>query len=180
MEINNSSMILHKKFGINIIDGMKTVSVKKGDSVTLDTGLFEIKGYDLILWMSKGHVIAEINRNTNQVIFSPEEKFNGRLQREHQTGSLTIHDSRITDSGDYHLNMSCSTFTLQRTIRVTVTNGSVTGLSVTGIVLIVVVVIVVLIIIGFLVMKIKKKIKKRGAIPNPSSTELLESELMRD
>lgn len=164
LQIKNSKGIKSKIFNITVKGGMKTVSVKKGDSVTLDSGLFEMKGYDLILWMSEGHVIAEINRNTNQALFSPEEKFKGRLQRKHQTGSLIISDTRTTDSGDYQLNMRGSTYTLQRTISLTVTNVTVTEHSVWKTVSIVV---VSLVIIGSLVMIIyKKKIccKNGGAI----------------
>ncbi len=106
---------------VAVTDEMKTVSVKEGEPVSLHTGLIEIKGYDLILWTFENHLIARINRTTNKFsLFSAEGKFEGRLQREHQSGSLIIRDSRTTDSGDYHLNMSSSTYTLQRTISVTV------------------------------------------------------------
>uniref|UniRef100_A0A8C2H676 Immunoglobulin domain-containing protein n=1 Tax=Cyprinus carpio TaxID=7962 RepID=A0A8C2H676_CYPCA len=127
LQIKTTKETKSKIFNVDVSDGMKTVSVKEGEPVSLHTGLIEIKEYDLILWTFENHLIARINRTTNQfVLFSAEGKFEGRLQRVDQSGSLTIHDSRTTDSGDYHLNMGCSTYTLQRTIRVTVKNS---GLS---------------------------------------------------
>lgn len=105
-----------------LTEAMKTVSVKEGESVTLRTGLIEIQKYDLILWKFEDHLIAEINKRTNQFILedSRDERFKGRLQLNEKSGSLTISDSETTDSGDYHLNMSRSTHTLQRNIGVTV------------------------------------------------------------
>ncbi|XP_051763316.1 uncharacterized protein si:dkey-182g1.6 isoform X2 [Ctenopharyngodon idella] len=123
VEINTSRMILHRKFHIRpTVEAMKTVSVKEGESVTLRTGLIEIQKYDLILWKFEDHLIAEINKRTNQFILedSRDERFKGRLQLNEKSGSLTISDSETTDSGDYHLNMSRSTHTLQRNIGVTV------------------------------------------------------------
>ncbi|XP_043078685.1 uncharacterized protein LOC122327406 [Puntigrus tetrazona] len=132
VEITTIGMILHRKFKMTV-DGVKNVSVKKGDSVTLRTGVIDIQSYDLILWKFENHLIAEINKETNKFLLydSSDKRFKDRLQPNEKTGSLTISDSETTDSGVYHLNMSCSTYTLQRTISVTVK-----GLSVTDIILI--------------------------------------------
>ncbi|XP_077081717.1 uncharacterized protein LOC143735443 isoform X2 [Siphateles boraxobius] len=111
-----------KRFNVTVREAMKTVSVKKGESVTLHTGVIEIQGYDLIKWKFEEHLIAEINQGTNLFILedSSDERFKGRLQLSEKSGSLTISDSETTDSGVYHLNMISSSHTVQRTISVTV------------------------------------------------------------
>uniref|UniRef100_A0A8C1S3G3 Si:dkey-182g1.6 n=1 Tax=Cyprinus carpio TaxID=7962 RepID=A0A8C1S3G3_CYPCA len=121
VEINNTTMILHRKFNI-IVGAAKTVSVKEEELVTLHTGLTDIQRFDLILWKFEDHLIAEINKGTNQFIVceNAEVRFKGRLQVNEKTGSLTISGSETTDSGDYHLNMSNKMCTLHRIISVTV------------------------------------------------------------
>lgn len=103
---------------------MKTVSVMEGEPSILYTGLIEIQGHDLILWKFKDHLIAEIKKETNRFLThdnNADGRFKGRLQLHYQSGSLTIRGSRITDSGEYHLYMSSSSYTLQRNISVSVT-----------------------------------------------------------
>uniref|UniRef100_A0A9J8CSL7 Si:dkey-182g1.6 n=1 Tax=Cyprinus carpio carpio TaxID=630221 RepID=A0A9J8CSL7_CYPCA len=121
VEIKTIRLILHRKFEITV-DGVKNISVKKGESVTLRTGVIDIQRYDWILWKFEDHLIAEINKETNQFILydSSDKRFKDRLQPNEKTGSLTISDSETTDSGHYHLHMSSSTYTLQRIISVTV------------------------------------------------------------
>ncbi|KAK7136749.1 hypothetical protein R3I93_016951 [Phoxinus phoxinus] len=116
-----------KRFNVTVREGMMNVSVMEGESVTLRTGVIEIQGHDLILWKFEDHLIAEINKETNQFILndSGDERFKDRLQPNEKTGSLIISKSRITDTGVYHLQMSNSTYTIQRTIGVTVTAVSV-------------------------------------------------------
>ncbi|XP_067252633.1 uncharacterized protein [Chanodichthys erythropterus] len=134
MEINNISMILHRKFYM-AVGGVKTVSVKEGDPVNLHTGVIAIKGFDVILWKTDGDLVAEINQVTNRFSLydSGDVRFSGRLDLDRQSGDLTISDAETTDSGVYHLHMSSSTHTLQRNISVTVKNsgnsGAVSGIS---------------------------------------------------
>uniref|UniRef100_A0A9J8D024 Uncharacterized protein n=1 Tax=Cyprinus carpio carpio TaxID=630221 RepID=A0A9J8D024_CYPCA len=122
VEINTISKVLHRKYYIAVGVGVKTVSVMERDPVNLDTGVLEIQGYDLILWKTEGNIVAEVNKGTN--LFGPKElddlRFSGRLHLHHETGDLTISDSKTTDSGYYHLHMSNSEYTLQRTIRLIV------------------------------------------------------------
>uniref|UniRef100_A0A9J8CDR5 Si:dkey-182g1.6 n=1 Tax=Cyprinus carpio carpio TaxID=630221 RepID=A0A9J8CDR5_CYPCA len=114
--------LISKNFTVTVHDGVKNISVKKGESVTLRTGVIDIQRYDWILWKFEDHLIAEINKETNQFILydSSDKRFKDRLQPNEKTGSLTISDSETTDSGHYHLHMSSSTYTLQRIISVTV------------------------------------------------------------
>lgn len=105
-----------------MIDEVKTVSVKKGDLFILRTGVLDIQEYDQISWKCRNGLIGEIKKGTNRFsLFSAGGIFEARLQPNEKTGSLSISDSRITDSGDYHLHMSSSTHTIQRNISVTVT-----------------------------------------------------------
>ncbi|XP_048042301.1 uncharacterized protein LOC125265829 [Megalobrama amblycephala] len=78
------------------------VSVMEGDSVTLDTDFRE--RFDLIKWKfgDSYSIIAESN---GYKISYPDERFRDRLKLNHQTGSLTINNMRITDSGDYELKI---------------------------------------------------------------------------
>ncbi|ROL41340.1 hypothetical protein DPX16_6738 [Anabarilius grahami] len=71
----------------------------EGDSVTLNT---EVQKYMLIQWMFGSTRIAEIDRltQTNSTYDGPAERFRDRLKLD-QTGSLTITNTRTTDSGLY-------------------------------------------------------------------------------
>jgi len=87
-------------------DPVKSVSVMEGDSITLNTDT-ELQTDDVIQWRfgSEKSPIATINKGTG--IFStsdgPDGRFRDRLKLDHQTGSLTIMNTRTTDSGDYQI-----------------------------------------------------------------------------
>ncbi|XP_058624756.1 uncharacterized protein LOC131536086 isoform X1 [Onychostoma macrolepis] len=85
---------------------------KVGESVTLHTGVNEIQKHDVILWMfgllSPDTFIAEINIIVNKVSYSEDERLRDRLQLDDQTGSLTITNSRTTDTGVYQLQITNS------------------------------------------------------------------------
>ncbi|XP_052446644.1 uncharacterized protein LOC127988128 [Carassius gibelio] len=121
LEITKTTMILHRKLLITV-GAAKTVSVKEEEPVTLHTGFTDIQIFDLILWKFEDHLIAEINKGTNQFIVREisEVRFKGRLQVNGKTGSLTISGSETTDSGNYDLTMSNKMCTLHRTFSVTV------------------------------------------------------------
>ncbi|XP_059424815.1 uncharacterized protein LOC132159316 [Carassius carassius] len=90
---------------------MKSVSVTERDSVTLDSGLTEIIDDDLILWRfgSENTLIAQINVIADSMTVYDDvldERFRNRLKMDDQTGSLTITDTRTTDSGLYQLHTS--------------------------------------------------------------------------
>ncbi|KAK7136755.1 hypothetical protein R3I93_016955 [Phoxinus phoxinus] len=137
LEINTSSMILHRKLHI-ISGGMKNVSVKEGEYITLDTGLYKTQGFDQIIFKFKDYLIAEINKGNFGFVAhdtSAGGRFKDRLSMPpRHTASLSIHDSRITDSGDYLLNMISSTHTVQRTISVTVSDSGLSPGAIAGIV----------------------------------------------
>ncbi|XP_059426052.1 SLAM family member 5-like [Carassius carassius] len=87
---------------------VKSVSVTEGDSVTLDSGLTEIIDEDLIQWKfgTKDTVITEINLRVSIISVYQnvlDGRFRDRLKLDHQTGSLTITNTRTEHTGLYTL-----------------------------------------------------------------------------
>ncbi len=93
-------------------DAVKSVSVMEGDSVSLQTHT-ELQTEDLIMWTFglSETPIAEISKDTGR--FSTYDvldgRFRNRLKLDHQTGSLTITNTRTTDSGLYQIYISSRT-----------------------------------------------------------------------
>ncbi len=88
-------------------DAVESVSVTEGDSVSLNSRLTRIQTHDLITW-TFGYPetkVAEINREDGIVSTSDEGRFRDRLKLNNQTGSLTITNTRTTDSGNYTVNI---------------------------------------------------------------------------
>uniref|UniRef100_A0A673GDV5 Immunoglobulin domain-containing protein n=1 Tax=Sinocyclocheilus rhinocerous TaxID=307959 RepID=A0A673GDV5_9TELE len=104
-------------------DKMKRKSVKEGESVTLDPG--EIKNLkDSMTWYFNDALIAEITGDQNKTCTDDQcdERFRDRLKLDHQTGSLTIMNTRTTDSGFYKLQMNHSRISIIKIFSVTVTD----------------------------------------------------------
>uniref|UniRef100_A0A8C2JDQ2 Zmp:0000000652 n=1 Tax=Cyprinus carpio TaxID=7962 RepID=A0A8C2JDQ2_CYPCA len=99
---------------------MKTVSVMEGESFTLHTDVSEVQKYFLIQWMFGSTRIAEVNRltQTSSTYGGPDERFRDRLHVD-QTGSVTIINTRSTDSGVYKVTV-ISSETSYMTFNVTV------------------------------------------------------------
>ncbi len=87
------------------VDDVKSVSVMEGDSVTLNSGRAEIQTHDLILWTFRTNrsLLAKIHGKTSKIFNGPDGRFRDRLKLDHQTGSLTITNTRTTDSGLYQI-----------------------------------------------------------------------------
>ncbi|XP_073699829.1 uncharacterized protein [Garra rufa] len=82
------------------------ISVKEGDSVTLKSGLTEMKDDDQILWDFEHTLIAEINKQADSITVYNEVldgRFRDRLKLDEQTGSLTITNITTEHDGDYEL-----------------------------------------------------------------------------
>ncbi|XP_051549100.1 natural killer cell receptor 2B4-like [Myxocyprinus asiaticus] len=102
-------------------DGVKSVSVMEGDSVTLHTDLTEIQRDDQILWQF-GPQETRILTIFNQMIstYNSHERFGDRLQLDRQTGSLAIRNIRIIDSGHFKLTILSDTGNSEKRFEVTV------------------------------------------------------------
>ncbi len=97
-------------------DEMKRKSVKEGESVTLDPGVTK-KTNVLMAWYFNDTIIQSKICTDDQC----KERFRDRLKLDHQTGSLTITNTRTTDSGLYQLQINSSRFSIIRLFTVTVT-----------------------------------------------------------
>ncbi|XP_043079793.1 uncharacterized protein LOC122328152 [Puntigrus tetrazona] len=80
-------------------DEIKRMSAKEGDSVTLE--LAETKKPNEMTWYLHETVFANIKGNQSNIC----ERFRDGLKLDNQTGSLTIMNTRTTDSGLYKLQM---------------------------------------------------------------------------
>uniref|UniRef100_A0A8C2EHL5 Immunoglobulin domain-containing protein n=1 Tax=Cyprinus carpio TaxID=7962 RepID=A0A8C2EHL5_CYPCA len=115
--IRNTTVILYR-FNLTVSgvfadsDAVKSVSVKEGDSVTLQTNT-ELQTDDEIMW-TFGHsqtLIADINAKHR--VFSTidvlDGRFRDRLKLDYQTGSLTITNTTTTHSGLYGVTIRSRT-----------------------------------------------------------------------
>uniref|UniRef100_A0A8C2JSV7 Immunoglobulin domain-containing protein n=1 Tax=Cyprinus carpio TaxID=7962 RepID=A0A8C2JSV7_CYPCA len=114
-DISSSSEDTHR-FNVTVngvfgdTDTVKSVSVKEGDSVTLQINVTEIQTDDKIEWKfgTERNLVAKINGKTSKIFDGPDGRFRDRLQLDHQTGSLIITNTRTTDSGLYEVKISSS------------------------------------------------------------------------
>ncbi|XP_077081363.1 uncharacterized protein LOC143734907 isoform X2 [Siphateles boraxobius] len=157
-DISTSKHTIHKSFTVTVHDTVKSVSVKEGKSVTLNSSLTEIQPDDLMHWMFKDSQIAEIYKADDR--FSTSDGPKGRLKLDHQTGSLTITDTRFTDSGLYELKISSIRRTIYR--RITVTVSGLSPVAVAGIVIAVAAVVAVVAAVIYYRRKISK-LKKQAS-----------------
>ncbi|XP_059424841.1 carcinoembryonic antigen-related cell adhesion molecule 1-like [Carassius carassius] len=121
LQINSSRFSIIKSFSI-YVTGVPAVerdevtkSVKEGESVTLDPAVGR-KAYNVMTWYFNDIVITEITGDQSKICSDDEckERFRDRLKLDHQTGSLTIMNTRNTDSGEYKLVIVSSRFSIHR------------------------------------------------------------------
>uniref|UniRef100_A0A9J8DAU5 Immunoglobulin V-set domain-containing protein n=1 Tax=Cyprinus carpio carpio TaxID=630221 RepID=A0A9J8DAU5_CYPCA len=87
----------------------RDVSVMEGKYVTVDPG--ETKNpNDTMRWYFYDILIAEITGDQSEICTDVQckERFRDRLKLNHQTGFLTIMNTRTTDSGEYKLKITIS------------------------------------------------------------------------
>ncbi|XP_067252745.1 carcinoembryonic antigen-related cell adhesion molecule 1-like isoform X2 [Chanodichthys erythropterus] len=113
--------------GVSAAEGDQvTFSVKKGESVTLGNSVGK-NPFDVMKWYFNDILMAEITGDQSKICTDVQcdEKFRDRLKLDHQTGSLTIMDTRKTDSGEYKVEITISSrFSIIRSYSVTVTGLS--------------------------------------------------------
>ncbi|XP_067270826.1 carcinoembryonic antigen-related cell adhesion molecule 1-like [Pseudorasbora parva] len=125
------------------IKELKAMSPKKGESVTLDPA--GRNPNDVMRWYYNAVLMAEITGDQSQIcaVDQCKERFRDRLELDHQTGALTVMNTKTSDSGLYKLqiNRSGSRFSIRRikSFSVSVTgsglsSGAIAGISV-GVVL---------------------------------------------
>ncbi|XP_057182309.1 uncharacterized protein LOC130549142 isoform X2 [Triplophysa rosa] len=96
-----------RKFTVRVCEKIKEVSVMEGDSFTLHTGDVFTQKPDMIKWEFKYSSIAELIGIKPVVsAVDKDDRFRGRLELDHQTGSLALTNSRTTDSGLYTLRIT--------------------------------------------------------------------------
>ncbi|XP_026120021.1 uncharacterized protein LOC113099148 [Carassius auratus] len=106
-------------FGVET-NKVKSVSVKKGDSIILNNDFDGIHTYDKIEWRFVQLRIAVIKKAIgNNPQYDDDERFRDRLKLD-QTGSLTITDTRTTDSGLYKLSITIKNHETIKKFNVTV------------------------------------------------------------
>ncbi|XP_077081517.1 uncharacterized protein LOC143735277 isoform X1 [Siphateles boraxobius] len=140
LKIYNGSDV-EKIFSVSVTDvsAAELYQVNKGESVTLDS-VFIKHSNDLLMWYFNDILITEITGDQSKICTDVQckERFRDRLKLDHQTGSLTITNTRNIDSGEYKLQINIiNRFSIIRVKRFSV---SVIGLSsgvVAGIVVIV-------------------------------------------
>ncbi|KAF4097333.1 natural killer cell receptor 2B4-like [Onychostoma macrolepis] len=88
----------------------ESVSVTEGDSVTLHTGVTEIREDDDSLWKFGAEKSQIAKMKKNKQIFStydgPDGRFRDRLKLDNQTGSLTITNITMKHDGVYQLEIA--------------------------------------------------------------------------
>ncbi|XP_051551335.1 uncharacterized protein LOC127439220 [Myxocyprinus asiaticus] len=115
-----------------IQDGVKTIKVKTGNSVKLDTGVTEVQTCGLIQWkmVELGNssdpfiLLARMNKTNNKEPSNGGVRtYRARLQLDHQTGDLIITNTRTTDTGVYKLEITDSRNKISKAFIVTVSEN---------------------------------------------------------
>ncbi|XP_030643694.1 hepatocyte cell adhesion molecule-like [Chanos chanos] len=91
------------------VTGDEVKTVREGETVTLHTGFTGLQSDVLILWFH-GPVdpktkIVQSQVLRGEIITEYSDRFRDRLQLDRQTGSLTIRNINITDSGVYKVQI---------------------------------------------------------------------------
>ncbi|XDV23589.1 hypothetical protein PO909_028110 [Leuciscus waleckii] len=130
LQIIGSNTISETIFSMTVheTDKTKTKSVKEGQSFTFYPGVVK-KTNDLMTWNFNGILIAEITGDPNKTCADEQckERFRDRLKLDHQTGSLTIMNTRNTDSGEYKLEINNSRYSIIKSFGVSVTAAASAG-----------------------------------------------------
>ncbi|XP_051763458.1 uncharacterized protein LOC127519840 isoform X3 [Ctenopharyngodon idella] len=120
LQIISSNSSSDKTFSVTVRDDSGaetdlTMSVNEGESVTLDPGVIKNPN-DLMTWYFNDTHLVEIARDpsTDDEFEDADERFRNRLKVNHSSGSLTITNTRTTDSGLYHLEIIANRSSIRR------------------------------------------------------------------
>ncbi|XP_048037415.1 uncharacterized protein LOC125262632 [Megalobrama amblycephala] len=123
LEIISTRISIMKRFRVfvNEQDKMKRKSVKEGESVTLDPGKIKTTN-DSMRWYFNDTLIAKITGDQSKISTDVQcnERFRDRLKLDHQTGSLTIMNTRNTDDGEYKVLINNIRFSIIKSFSVSV------------------------------------------------------------
>ncbi|KAK9978943.1 hypothetical protein ABG768_020679, partial [Culter alburnus] len=111
-----------KRFIVTV--GVRTRTAKVGEHVTLETHA-EIQSDDLMLWTLGPENRLVVKTDSGRTSIS--ERFRDRLELDNETGSLTITNIEITDSGHFKLQIINSERTIFRRFNVTVIDTAISG-----------------------------------------------------
>ncbi|XP_056092765.1 uncharacterized protein LOC130071873 isoform X1 [Rhinichthys klamathensis goyatoka] len=109
LQIISSKRTAYRKFTVfkSCESGPKTVSVMAGECLVLITD-FKVERDEKVEWRFEDKILTTgMNGDISKTFYGGDVRFRGRLELHHQTGSLTIKDTRTSDTGVYHLNL-CS------------------------------------------------------------------------
>ncbi|CAM4659921.1 unnamed protein product [Leuciscus chuanchicus] len=128
------SMTVHDVPGAET-DKTNTKSVKEGESFTFDPGVIKNPN-DGMTWYFNEARIAEITGNQSKICTDVQckERFKDRLKLDHQTGSLTITNTRNTDSGVYHLEIFSNSSIIHRQRSISIIRENSFNVPVTGLI----------------------------------------------
>ncbi|XP_048051716.1 uncharacterized protein LOC125271636 isoform X2 [Megalobrama amblycephala] len=119
--------------GVSAAERDEVKTVEEGESVTLDPGVIKSPN-DEMTWYFNETLMAEITGDESKICTDVQcnegtERFRDRLKLDHQTGSLTITNTRNTDSGEYKLLIiiNNSSFSISRVKRFSVSVTAVPG-----------------------------------------------------
>ncbi|KAK7126498.1 hypothetical protein R3I94_017850 [Phoxinus phoxinus] len=128
VDVKRRTYTIHKAFNVTITDRPNRRTVKEGDSVTLESGVAELDGDDLVQWrFEHGDILAEIDKTSGFSSINEDVldgRFRGRLKLDDLTGSLTITHTTTSDSGLYHLDITSVRHTIFRKSVLSVSGGS--------------------------------------------------------
>uniref|UniRef100_A0A671PBI0 Ig-like domain-containing protein n=1 Tax=Sinocyclocheilus anshuiensis TaxID=1608454 RepID=A0A671PBI0_9TELE len=131
-EISHNTGTSYIKFSVTVYESpsviagaeaeMKSVSVKEGDPVILQTDVPQLQGDELIVWRfgDEEKLIAKHDIEAKSSPLYYDERFRDGLKLDHQTGSLIITKTRTTDSGLYKAKISSNKQTSYNRFTVTV------------------------------------------------------------
>ncbi|XP_048026577.1 uncharacterized protein LOC125255407 isoform X2 [Megalobrama amblycephala] len=109
-------------------DKIKRKSMKEGESITLNSNVTNPN--NSMVWYFNDTLITEITGEPSKICTDVrcDERFRDRLKLDHQTGSLTITNTRTTESGEYKLKISSRRMSIIRSFSVSVTTVVPTGI----------------------------------------------------